>query len=257
MMEKLKKIPEWAWIVILMAAITLKELYGILTVDYAHYLAELGEIYDVYDITEMISAANVSLMFGFSAFLSIVVYTAIFELLARIFYSFLLRRGMIRVPQREFVGGMRLFYIIYCLAAALISLIYLAIPDYVVYVADPIEFALSSLMLAAFLFVFARKIFMHGKAANGYFTLWSWYFILNFVFEIISFIVAFTAANATLAAKIAAGVSMGNMVIVAAITLIPLYFLKKLDKEPEEPEISVVNDDNDNGGGETFVGLGF
>lgn len=257
MMEKLKKIPEWVWVLALMAAITLKELYGILSVDYAQYLKDLGEIYDIYEMTGLLNAANVSVMFGLSAFLSIVVYAALFEILARVFYSFLLRRGIVRVPQREFVGGMRLFYIIYCLAAALISLIYLAIPDYVKYVSAPIEFALSSLMLAAFVFVFARKIFMHGRAFQGYFTLWSWYFGINFVLEIISFIVALTAIEAVTADKIAAGVSFGNMIIVAAITLIPLYFLKKLDKEPEEPEISVVDDSDKKDGGETFVGLGF
>ena len=254
-MDKLKKIPEWAWILILMVSITLKELYGILTVDYVEYLAELGE----YAEWLVLDGVNVSLIFGISSFVSILIYAAIFEIIARFFYAFLLRRGAMRIPQVEFIGGMRVFYIMYCLISALISLIYLAIPDYVRYVSGPINFAVSSLMLAAFVFVFARKMFTHGRATNAYITMWSIYFGVNLVFELIDMLLTLNSANAVLAAKIAAGVAFGNMIAVALITLIPVYFLRKLDKEPEEPEITVISDDrhDGDGGGETFVGLGF
>lgn len=253
-MEKLKKIPEWAWILILMAAITLKELYGILTVDYVEYLAEFGE----YAKWLMTDSINVSVIFGISSFVSVLIYAAIFEIIARFFYAFLLRRGVMRIPQVEFVGGLRVFYIVYCLISALVSLIYLAIPDYVRYVSSPINFALSSLLLAAFVFVFARKLFAHGRATAAYITMWSVYFGINFVIELIDLLVTLSAAGATVAAKIAVGVSFGNMIAVALIALIPVYFLKKLDKEPDDSEPVISDDRHDrDGDDETFVGLGF
>lgn len=254
-MEKLKKIPEWAWMLILIFSITLKELYGILTVDYVEYLAELGEL------SRFLENVNVSVIFGISSFVSIIIYAAIFEFLARLFYAFLLRRGVMRIPQVEFVGGMRIFYILYCLISALISLIYLAIPDYVKYVSAPINFALSSMLLAAFLFAFARKIFTHGKATKAYFILWSIYFGFELALNLLEMTSILGSPKSTTVDLIAWGVSFGNMIAVALVTLIPVYFLRKLDKEPDDPEITVISDDHNDrdgdGGGETFVGLGF
>lgn len=254
-MEKLKKIPEWAWILILTVSIALRELYGILTVDYVELLNSYVEL------SEWLNETYMSVIFGISSFVSILVYAAIFEIIARVFYAILLRLGIMRIPQVEFVGGMRIFYIIYCLISALISLIYLAIPDYVGYVSSPINFALSSLILAAFVFVFARKLFEHGKATHAYMTMWSIYFGVHFVFKLITLLTTVFSPTEALALKIAVGVAFGNMVVVALITLIPVYFLKKLDKEPVEPEITVISDDRHDGDGggndETFVGLGF
>ncbi len=237
-MEKLKKIPTWAWLIIEFLALIIRELYS--TIAYAYTAEDAAEFNAIYlDLGFGVNVAPITLTI-FDCIIFALLSMLVFEFLASLVYALLLRRGYVNVNREDFKRNLRFYHIIAAVAIGVISMIYFAIPkEYVEYFASPIDYTINSVAYVLCAYFSAKQWFLPTKRAAAYRQAWMLYFIVTGVLYLGS-MVGLLALGSQVYEIITEIVLSVNVIIIAPLALIPYFSLKKLD----ELTIETIRKDN-------------
>lgn len=240
MMQKLNKIPGIVWSLLLMVAYGIKNIYDFVANAFTD--ADLEEIIQLWQEigTEMEDGVILStgLVNAVTVITTVLVSVVIFEIAVYIVHRLLLRRGCIRVNRQEFKARIAFFTICACLVSGVFGAICFAIPDYFVgYIYTAINMTIEVAALVACFFFSAKEWFFPRRYAKSYLFAW----IILYVYLAVVYI-ANILIDVSVGIYIGDIVSAVNVVVLAGLSIIPYFVLKKYDLAYDEPTIVSVDE---------------
>ncbi len=245
MMQKLNKIPGIVWSFLLMIAYGIKNIYDFVANAFTE--ADLEEIIELWQEigTDMEDGVILStgLFNAVTVITTVLVSLAVFEVAVFIVHKLLLRRGCIRVNRQEFKARIAFFTICACLVSGVFGAICFAIPKYfVAYIYTAVNMTIEVAALVACFFFSAKEWFFPRRYAKSYLFAW----IILYVYLGVVYIanILLDVSSGVLISDI---VSAVNVVVLAGLSIIPYFVLRKYDLAYDEPVIVSVDEDALNG----------
>lgn len=240
MMQKLNKIPGIVWSLLLMVAYGIKNIYDFVANAFTD--ADLEEIIQLWQEigTEMEDGVILStgLVNAVTVITTVLVSVVIFEIAVYLVHRLLLRRGCIRVNRQEFKARIAFFTICACLVSGVFGAICFAIPDYFVgYIYTAINMTIEVAALVTCFFFSAKEWFFPRRYAKSYLFAW----IILYVYLAVVYI-ANILIDVSVGVYIGDIVSAVNVLVLAGLSIIPYFVLKKYDLAYDEPTIVSVDE---------------
>lgn len=240
MMQKLNKIPGIVWSLLLMIAYGIKNIYDFVANAFTD--ADLEEIIELWQElgTEMEDGVilTTGLVNAVTVITTVIVSLVVFEIAVYIVHRLLLRRGCIRVNRQEFKARIAFFTICACLVSGVFGAICFAIPRYFVgYIYTAVNMTIEVAALVACFFFSAKEWFFPRRYAKSYLFAW----IILYVYLGVVYIanILLDVSSGVLIADI---VSAVNVLVLAGLSIIPYFVLRKYDLTYDDPVIVSVDE---------------
>ncbi len=251
-MKFLKKVPTWAWLIIEFVSLILRNLYSTIAFQYTQEdINELNSLYAASGINANISPVAMTVV---DCILTGLFLMLAFEILTSLVYTLLLRRGYVNINREEFKYDLRISHIAAAVVIGLLSMIYFAIPkEVVLYFEEPVAFAINTISVVLCAAFCAKKWFLPTRRAAGYMQAWILYFVVSGVMYI-GLVASLLFLGEVVTNMIAEIVLACLVVVIAPLSLIPYFNLKKIDEltlasiraeqnfETEKPEEEIFKD---------------
>ncbi len=236
-MQKLNKIPSAVWSLFVVIAFGIRDIYKFVVSAYTDADAEIfNKQYEELGVEGSVTATTLNIT---SIVVTLLVSLVVFEIVVFLVHKIMLRRGCIRATRKEFKARIAFFVICASLVSGIFGGICFAIPEeYVAYIYSAIQMAIEVAFLVACFYFSAKEWYFPRRYAKSYLLAW-----------MICFIYLFVVYVGSLLLEIKIGISIGsivsavNVLILAGLSIIPYFNLKKCDVNYDETVVVSVDED--------------
>lgn len=248
---KLEKVPSAVWILLVGVSYVFANLYSLITTS-DQMIASLNEYMAQMAVEFTGFVNNLAWVFYLETGLIGII---LFELILMLVYRFLYNRRYVNNNMLHFKTVARVLYILANTVFGLISLISFAAPAFELYNLYIIGFLVFTGAYLVIYLVLTESVVHPKYKGTAFMKLFSFYFLLEGLLNLVYFVVFLTAEDFDLHEKIASGVSLG--VIALTAVLIYRFIAKPLLKQEKERIEIIPPEDTPSPPNEIFRGYGF